>query len=129
TDARHILVPRERLHETDRTMILEDEVRSERRGELLPVARRQSSPQAQIRLPGGGLWSGLACAVVRVELGVGPIEVLEVERDERHEVAAIVDLDEQQVLDLARADEAVGATPAVAAQHQSVAPRREHLAR
>src|SRR5262245_8886376 len=80
------------------------------------------------RLQGATVGRALAGSVAPVELGVGGVEGVGVERDQRHTVVAtLVTLDHQQRLRLARPDVAVGELEALAYQSEAMPPRREHL--
>jgi hypothetical protein len=107
-------------------MVLEDEVRGEDRGQLLPVPRRRGSPDAQKLLQGAGAGRGLTRAVARVELRVRGVEVVRVEHHHRNGVAVVVDLGDLREFDLHRADPVAGALEAPPMQGEPVAPGGEH---
>src|SRR5262249_10584295 len=129
TDARYILVRRERLEGSDRTMILHDEIWHERGGELLPVPRRDGPPEAQSELPGASVGRGLAREVEGVEMGVGGVEVVGVERHDRYSGAVVVDLGDLEELDLARAAVAVERLQEPPAEDEPVTPGGDRLLR
>src|SRR5262249_31207281 len=84
--------------------------------------RRRGWLGALHRLRGASLGRSLAGGVARVELGVGGVEVVGVEPDYRHTVATVVELLDHEVLDLARADVAVGPLPEHPGQREPVTP-------
>src|SRR5262249_56458000 len=110
-----------------RTMILQDQVRSEQGGPLLPVPRGHRSLETVYPLPATSVREGLARGVARVELGVGGVEVLGVEQNHHCRLATLVDLVDCQHRDLDRSAPAVAAHPEPPMQRQSITSRGDQL--
>jgi len=89
-DVLHVLVARVQRPPAEQTMVLHDVVRSEQGSPLLPVLRRHGALETLQRRPGASVRGRLARGEVRVELGVGRLEVVEIEQHQRNGVATVV---------------------------------------
>src|SRR5262245_55487023 len=105
------------------------EVGCDQRGYGVPVACRERT----LKRGGNLLYMRERCClargVARVELGVGRVEVVGVEHHRSNGVAADVDLEYLEKLDLARADVNVGSFHAVPHQCEPVTPGGEPVRR
>src|SRR5262245_11013884 len=105
------------------------EVGCDQRGYGVPVACRERTLKRGGKLLYMRERCRLARGVARVELGVGRVEVVGLERNQRHAMTMLVGLGDIERLGLARPDVAVGELETLARQGESMAPRGDDLQR